>query len=248
MTCSEDIRAVVLQFYRRLYDADGRDGFFCRGNDIFMHPVLTPNFFPVGVPTADQLAVDRRRFRESFGQDRHWLQLFPDQDSDSELAAAGYSQSMDCAFNVFTHPILVRQVPGIGLAAYDSVPESIRSEYERKTDSNSHSLSPVVLRCIERVLRAAADSVAVCVAQTPDGQLAGAVTVVRAGPVSLFVNAWVDQPERGRGIMSFLYAESLRRELTEGQEAAFYWTFNPIISAKGNLSGRVRVFEASNSL
>lgn len=243
MAPSEEIRQFVLQFYRNFYGEDGGEGFLCRGNDVFMHPVLTPNFFRRGTPDAGQLAADRRRFRDDFGQSRHWLQLFPDQIDDRELNSAGYRQCMDCAFNVFTSPLPVRKIPGIDSIIYKRIPENLRAEYEQKTEANSHNLPPAILRRIEHVLRAGSDRVAVCTARLSEGRLAGAVTLVRAGRITLFVNAWVDQPLRGRGLMSFLYGEALRRELTAGQDAAFYWTFNPIVGAKGNLVGRVRVFE-----
>lgn len=242
MDVAKASRVAVLNFYRSFYRSSERSEFLCGGNDIFMHPVLTPNFFCGQNLEAVQLLRNHSHFVTSLRQRTHWVQLYQDQIGEILLAEAGYRQIMKCAFNIFFTPMTARPVAGYRWQTMERISGELRAVYENKVEANCHNLPPTVLNKIEAVLQQSSEHVRHVLAFS-EKNLSAAVTVARAGGVSLFVNAWVDLPDRHRGVMSALFAKTLEQEFAAGQTAAFYWTLNPLLAAKGDRIDSVRVFE-----
>lgn len=241
---SVEIADRIVAFYRRLYGDAASEGqaFHCYFNPVFMHPVLTPNF-SLGELDGAALRANAAMFLKTPRLTRHWVHAFPHQDRPELFVQAGYTKSLRCIFNVFSSPLRRKIIDACRIEFVSSIPGDFREEYEQGTARNAVNLPVATLRLIETVLTKAHGTLSYAVAFSRDERLIGAVTIVRAGRTTMFVNAWVDGDHRRQGVVSDLFTTASQREFADGQELAFYWTLNPILASYGQETMPVQIYE-----
>lgn len=230
---SQHLEKVVYDFYKEVYSSSMREtiSFLSFRNNIFNHPVVTPNFFTSRFPSSNDLSSHPP-----------WVNCFEDPQKEKLLSTVGFTSKLSCRYIYYFAP---RPIPqsALSLRSLDDASMDLQEDFDRLTSENSPGLSLELLKKLRQVFDHSQAIQQRIAAFDSTGRMVAGITFLEGRSSTLLLNAWVIPPERRLGHMNFLVNSILEKSFSAGTKCVFAWTFNSTIFGKADAERTLQIYE-----